>query len=299
MNLITVLSDTLGLWEKEYYQSEGQMKPLKLSMQETVEAEVFLPDQIGHLLHKTDCKPVSQEKSCTIRCRKIDTFSCACHKYMELANENGSVQNKDTAVLNFANPVHPGGGVRYGARAQEEDLCRRSSLLLSLESEAAESYYRFNQQCDRLLSSDALIISPKVEVVKDKYYKPLPESIIVSVITCAAPIFCLDFMAEEENAVLRQEQHYKLFYQRIQIMLLVSAYYGFRNLILGAWGCGAFGNDAEIVAELFQAALESKDTTGYSMKDYFQSIDFAVPGLSNPYNHEQFYKKFGSLDENR
>ena len=43
-------------------------------------------------------------------------------------------------VLNLANPVHPGGGVRTGAKAQEEDLCRKSSLLLSLESRAASRY---------------------------------------------------------------------------------------------------------------------------------------------------------------
>jgi N-acetylglutamate synthase-like GNAT family acetyltransferase len=36
-------------------------------------------------------------------------------------------------------------GVRRGARAQEEDLCRKSSLLLSLESKTASRYYEFNK----------------------------------------------------------------------------------------------------------------------------------------------------------
>ena len=47
-------------------------------------------------------------------------------------------------VLNLANPVNPGGGVRRGATAQEEDLCRISSLLVSLESMKAKTYYDYN-----------------------------------------------------------------------------------------------------------------------------------------------------------
>ena len=50
---------------------------------------------------------------------------------------------QEILVLNLANPVNPGGGARRGARAQEEDLCRKSSLLLSLEDVSAKSYYCF------------------------------------------------------------------------------------------------------------------------------------------------------------
>ncbi|MBQ5795100.1 MAG: DUF2263 domain-containing protein, partial [Kiritimatiellae bacterium] len=43
-----------------------------------------------------------------------------------------------------------------GAKAQEEDLCRKSSLLLSLESKTAEAYYNYNRSLNTCMGSDAL-----------------------------------------------------------------------------------------------------------------------------------------------
>lgn len=67
---------------------------------------------------------------------------------------------KPVLVLNLANPVNPGGGVRKGAKAQEEDLCRKSSLLLSLESRNSLPYYEYNRSLHTHMGSDGLSIRP-------------------------------------------------------------------------------------------------------------------------------------------
>lgn len=47
----------------------------------------------------------------------------------------------------------------------------------------------------------------------------------------------------------------KLLYERIKYILFIAAYYGYKHIVLGAWGCGAFKNDAELIAKLFEKAL--------------------------------------------
>ena len=42
-----------------------------------------------------------------------------------------------------------------------------------------------------------------------------------------------------------------LFFNRIVATLKVAAYYKYKYLVLGAWGCGAFGNDAKTVSDLY------------------------------------------------
>lgn len=153
-------------------------------------------------------------------------------------------------VLNFANSVHPGGGVRHGAKAQEEDLCRNSTLLWSLESEVAESYYEYNKKLETQMGSDALIFTPKVEVFRDDKGAFLRDSKIVSVLTVAAPNISHGLEG------MSREQYLDLLYNRIVGMLKSAAFFGYQYLIPGAWGCGVFENDAHVVSDLFRKALK-------------------------------------------
>ena len=107
----------------------------------------------------------------------LDADSFACAEGME-----------NVLVMNFANAHVPGGGVRNGANAQEEDLCRKSSLLLPLENRTAQKYYKYNSSLHTYMGSDAIIITPYVEIIKDEDGNLLDETTVVSVMTCAAPM---------------------------------------------------------------------------------------------------------------
>ena len=197
-------------------------------------------------------------------------------------------QSKPVMVLNFANPVNIGGGVYKGARAQEEDLCRRSSLLRSLESPQALSYYRYNRKLQTHMGSDAMIVSPEVEVFRDENGDLLEETVIVAVLTCAAP------MISYGTEGLSEEEYQEMFYKRIVGVIKCSAYFGYRDLVLGAWGCGAFGNDAAIVSDLFHRALEESDRDVLKNKDLFRRIVFAVRSRGEEtYNFKAFNQYFG------
>ena len=128
-------------------------------------------------------------------------------------------------VLNLANPVHPGGGVRNGARAQEEDLCRKSTLLISLEDKSAQQYYKYNNSLHTYMGSDAIIITPKVEILRDENGDWLEDSVVVSVMTCAAPMITYGLES------MSQKEYEEMVYKRIQGMLKVAAFEGYRNLV--------------------------------------------------------------------
>ena len=90
------------------------------------------------------------------------------------------------------------------------------------------------------------------------------------------------------------EAAYKqLVYSRIVGMLKASASFGYRHLILGAWGCGASGNDASVISDLFRRALNELDYNGYKEKDLFSRIDFAVLDRTPAqFNYKQFKRNF-------
>ena len=242
---IAMLQDTLSILDKGYYLVGNKKKKLKLSRVEMETADVYLPEDIQVISEFKDLKHVHVLGRCGYGCENMDSFSLARKRSEQLSYDLGEEGTKPILVLNLANPVNPGGGVRRGAKAQEEDLCRKSSLLLSLESRNALPYYEYNRSLNTYMGSDAIIINPQVEIIKDENGNLLEDSVIVAVMTCAAPML-IDGMEG-----MTQSEYETMMYDRITGMLNVAAYLGYKHLVLGAFGCGAFRNDARVVSDLF------------------------------------------------
>lgn len=174
-----------------------------------------------------------------------------------------------TAVMNFANPVYPGGGVANGAMAQEECLCRSSSLYLSLRTpEAGAEFYEYHKGWSNHFFSSRLIYSRDVLVFKsdDPFPKLLDQKdwFSVDVITCAAP-----YLAKRRYT--NQTALKELFKERIKNIFEAALDCGVEVLILGAFGCGAFKNPPEVVAKAFHEVI---DGNGYDTA--FRKIVFAI-----------------------
>ncbi len=92
----------------------------------------------------------------------------------------------------------------------------------------------------------------------------------------------------------------ELVHNRIIGMMKCAAYFGYTNLVLGAWGCGAYGNDASVISDLFRRALNELDYNGFQENDLFSRIDFAVlDRISSQFNYKQFKRNFGAQSYHR
>lgn len=284
---VAMFQDTLDILDQGSYQLRGQTISLKLSRAQMEEVEVFLPRDVKRISEAKDFVHVHVLGRCGYGCENADSFTLA-RKWNELFSYDLKRKGaKPILVLNRANSVNPGGGVRRGAKAQEEDLCRKSSLLVSLESMKAKTYYDYNRSLGTYMGSHALMIHPQVEIIKDENGNLLPETVIVAVMTWAAP------MLNHGMEGMTQQQYETMVYDRITGMLKVAAYLGYKHLILGAFGCSVLGNDARTVSDLFYKALKEFNFDGMRESDMFRRIDFTVLSRSEEqYNFKEFSRNF-------
>ncbi|MBI3243693.1 MAG: TIGR02452 family protein [Chloroflexi bacterium] len=171
------------------------------------------------------------------------------------------------AVLNFASAKHPGGGFLSGARAQEESLARSSGLYTCL---VGNEMYAYHHKQRNPLYSDYAIYSPDVPVFRTDDGAFRDEPLLCSFITCAA------VNANEilQNAPFYYSEIEEAMWKRILKILTIGAKHGHDAIVLGAWGCGAFGNDANQIAGLFSKALRSNFQGVYLMV-VFAILDFS------------------------
>ena len=189
-------------------------------------------------------------------------------------------KNQHVAVHNFASASNPGGGVTKGANAQEECLCRCSGLYFCLNTPAMwDGFYKPHRDAHDPIHNDDIIYTPRVTVFKTDTATPqlLPESewYDVDIITCAAP----NLRNQPSNRYnsgdgnrqvkMKDKELLALHEKKLRMILEVALSEGCETIILGAFGCGAFQNNPEVVA------LANRNV----IKDYlhaFKNIEFAV-----------------------
>lgn len=211
---------------------------------------------------------------------------------MRLVSDN---PGSKVAVMNFANAFHAGGGVDKGASAQEECLCRTSTLYpLIYRKSLYNSFYKYHKDKNTPKASDSLIYTEGVVICKTD--EDLPKRmdkkdwVTVDVITIAAPdlrkssnVF---FGLVNGGGDMNDAELFGYHVKRAIHMFTVAASKGADVLVLGAFGCGAFQNNPEVVARAYKIAIQE-------FPKVFKKIEFAVycpPGGS--VNYDVFSKTF-------
>jgi hypothetical protein len=213
-----------------------------------------------------------------------------------------------TGVLNFASAMNPGGGFLSGAQAQEEALCRASTLYASLISEWGESFYGYHRrargnarrgrgrgetrpssdepdrsQYERGVYTDAMIYTPGVIMVRDEW-DDWASPVLVNVITSAAV----------NAGVVRQQAHKdaegehrrvdevalelhltQLMRSRMHRILTLFRQQGNAKLVLGSFGTGVFQNRVRTVAEIWAELLVVPCAP---FENAFEEVEFAILG---------------------
>lgn len=171
------------------------------------------------------------------------------------------------AALNFASARNPGGGFLNGSQAQEESLARSSALYASLRE--APTYYDRHRAMTSCLYSDAMIVSPDCPIIRDDQGRLLPVPRLATFITSPAP----NASAIRENAPHELVEIPDTFHRRARCVLAAAIASGCEHLVLGAWGCGVFGNDPGLVASTFATLLRSPEWQGRFRRVVFSIFD--------------------------
>lgn len=269
MNQIAVANETIRITERGCYEVNG--KTVSLPALDYRKVLVITPEQGAAAV-----QAFRQQEGdvCRFEVTHEDSFTAA------------RALGGKPLVMNFANAHHAGGGFRLGANAQEEALCRCSTLYASLTSEAAKEMYRYNNTHLSAVESDYMLLSPDVCVFRNQQCELLEQPFMAGVITAPAPnrrgaaVFASSAKIQET------------FERRIRILLAAAAQNGYRDLVLGAWGCGAFGNKPEVVAGAFRKILVQE-----RFGTAFDRVRFALYGNPKGKNYCTFASVFGAEQE--
>lgn len=210
-----------------------------------------------------------------------DTYDHA----LEMQNAGSTTDHMPVCVLNFANAGKPGGGWLNGARAQEEQLCYRSTLVNTLHT---RFYPMDDLEC--LYSPNVIVFRKSLDneysfMSGDDQLHLNPSVSVISMAARNQPK-----LAADKSTYMEVEQRY-LMIAKMQLILRTAANNNHRRLVLGAIGCGAFRHPTQEVADCWYEVLMKKE-----FKGWFERIYFAVRDAPKENNIEIFKETLDGLN---
>lgn len=158
-------------------------------------------------------------------------------------------RHDSVAVLDFASYTNPGGGFLSGSMAQEEAICSKSGLYPILNKYLYMYEKHREDTKDGLYGSDFL------------YCRQVPFMVNNTKIDCYADVIVMAAPNVNRYSKSKYYDKSKVIDELSERMdrILYSAYLnGCDCVLLGAFGCGVFGNDVNFVAEKWNDLLCNK-----------------------------------------
>jgi uncharacterized protein (TIGR02452 family) len=246
---------------------------------------------------------------CAVKVVNMDTFECAesmgsapspatlaankpnAERAPETSSPPFDIRGGEPVLcLNMANAFTPGGGYVNGARAQEEELCRRSTLYPCLQMA------KFPIPQTTVLYHPGVIIFRNADnsmKPRDESASNLPVVSVISAATISKPALAQNSEGKDVYADPKQRAIQEMVCRTI---LRVAANCKHPKLVLGAIGCGAFYHPLEEAVNIWKDVLGSPE-----FKGWFENITFAVMsrGVPTPgnasYNFTAFHEGLEDL----
>ena len=255
-----IFQQTIQIIKQKEYSLEGEN--IQLDNSKITEETVFYTKP----KHLTPSKSDAQTKFAVIEADCIETS--------HLLNKTGY----NVCMLNMANRQNPGGAVSSGAGAQEENVFRRSNILLSLYQfvdysnqyrieKHKEHSYPLDRETGGVYTKNATIFRGSENNGYCLLKNPFELS-IVSVPAINGPKIDLinRFYRITKDLVGPSKE-------KIRTILRICGENNHDCLVLSAFGCGAFRNPPQHMAELFKEVFEEPEFINQFKLVVFSIID--------------------------
>lgn len=227
-------------------------------------------DAMSNLERWVASVPSIQQKPCGVHVSVIQ--GDVLEATYELTKTTGTM----VAAINMANDYYPGGGYMTGCTAQEENMARRTDLHFLFDESATLPVtrkkkrgkkmgtaidYVYTDAMSSLVSgmTGAVYLSPfPLICIKGREvweggsvegYAPLDASEVFPFLELRTAAVNTHDVDDDDEIIIQNME------TRIRAQFLTLKERGVRHVVLSAFGCGAFGNDAHGVACLYKKAL--------------------------------------------